>query len=180
VEGIGKLKIAEKIFRNGSWIGSFGGKNWANCTRATIDLINAALQFERKGDSKWFNNLIAKYNIVINEAHNGGKFLSKFMDNNSFDLAAKHQSMFCAKYGAQLYIILESLKGKDRESRRASNLKLLRNGLSKKEQQQFDLLMEKADKKEIESCDNCGEKCCLDICDEGHCAHCCNCSSWDR
>ena len=182
--GIEKLKLAEEIFNQCDyWSGSFGGRNWANCTRATIDLINAALQFERKQSKQWFNNLIAKFNIVINVAHNGGKFLNKFIENQGFDLAAENQAIFCAKYGNYLYKTLVLINGLEQTSRDYSKLKLIRNKLTRKEKAQFDLLISKAtvmrgddDDEDKETCANCDSKCCLHTCDEDHCAHCCDCA----
>lgn len=142
-EGIGKLKIAKTVFLEGNWPGGgYGGKTWGNCTEATIDLINAAIQFERKQNKQWFNNLIGKYNIVINQVHNGGKFLNKFMDNTSFDLAANNPALFAGRYGSQLYKVVSALEKADKGFREPSNFRLVRKRLGKLERKQIKKLFD--------------------------------------
>ena len=145
--GIEKIRVADAIFNKTEyWSSSYGGKKWAECTRATIDLINAALQFERKQSKKWFTQLVAKFNVAINVAHNGGKFLNKFISNSVFDLAANNQAQFCARYGAELFELVQALKGKEQNYRQPVNLPLVRNKLTRKERAQVDLLLANAKK----------------------------------
>lgn len=78
------------IFRDVAWNGGFGGKKWASCTKSSIDLFNAGI----KGD---ITNVVELFNRVINEEHNGGKYLNKIIDIRDFDEVAKDPSHYALK-----------------------------------------------------------------------------------
>jgi hypothetical protein len=134
--GIKKLQITEQIFADGSWSDSYGGKNWASCTRATIKLVNKAIIFVRKANDDNFRKLMEQFNKLINEVHNGGKFLNKFVPNKSFDQAANDLALFVAVRANELYSFIDQTKQLDEsiEANGLSGMKQLRK-MTKKDQQ---------------------------------------------
>ena len=89
-----------KIFNNLSWSGGgFGGKNWANCTRSALNLYNFCVT----GNIK---DAVKQFNTVINENHNGGKYLNKLINVSQFDEAANNPSEYTLKMLNKIFEIL--------------------------------------------------------------------------
>ena len=78
------------IFDRMKWDSSYGGKKWAACTKSAVELFNAAIS----GDIK---KVVELLNVVINENHNGGRYLNKVIGQHEFDEAATDASMFALK-----------------------------------------------------------------------------------
>jgi len=87
---ISDSKIMYYIFKNLSWGGSYGGARWASCTKSTINLFNACI-------NRKISRVVELFNIVINENHNGGKYLNKVIDVKEFNRAAKDASYYAIK-----------------------------------------------------------------------------------
>jgi hypothetical protein len=84
---INDAEIMYRLFNELSWNSSFGGKKWALCTKSAINLYNACV-------NKEINKVIELFNKVINEEHNGGKYLNKVIDVYEFDKAALNPAKF--------------------------------------------------------------------------------------
>lgn len=84
---IAEISTIYHIFRDLKWNGSFGGAKWANCTLSSIELFNACV-------NKEITKVVELFNRVINEEHNGGKYLNKVIDVSMFDSAANFPSKF--------------------------------------------------------------------------------------
>jgi hypothetical protein len=78
------------IFKDITWGGAYGGRKWASCTDSSIQLYNAGV----RGD---IEEVVSMFNRVINEEHNGGKYLNKIIDVSDFDLAANDPSSYALK-----------------------------------------------------------------------------------
>ncbi|MEK7178265.1 MAG: hypothetical protein AAB721_01225, partial [Patescibacteria group bacterium] len=74
--GIRRLGYVEYTFRNGFWESNMGGKAWAECTKANIELFNLVItlykSLGKKGEEHEFKRLLEGYNKNINQAHNNG------------------------------------------------------------------------------------------------------------
>lgn len=165
--GIKKLQVTEQIFLDGTWGESFGGKNWASCTRATITLVNKTIAFVRRPDERNFIKVMSQFNLLINEVHNGGKFLNKFVSNVEFDHAAKDLALFVASRANELYRFITSAmpileQGADFNS--FSGMKLLRQ-LSKKDKVVLKTITDAVDDNSL-----CRHDVDVDI------EHCCRCT----
>ncbi|MHA2066964.1 MAG: hypothetical protein ACXABY_21570, partial [Candidatus Thorarchaeota archaeon] len=78
------------IFKDIPWGGAFGGRKWASCTDSSIQLFNSGV----RGD---IESVVAQFNRVINEEHNGGKYLNKLINIGQFDEAAENPSSYALK-----------------------------------------------------------------------------------
>lgn len=83
--------IMYRIFKELHWSGAFGGKKWARCTKAAIDLFNACVNRE-------ITTVVELFNQVINAEHNGGKYLNKVIDVALFDEVAENPSLFTLQH----------------------------------------------------------------------------------
>ncbi|MGE3341553.1 MAG: hypothetical protein AB7J46_06690 [Candidatus Altimarinota bacterium] len=72
------------IFRYGRWSGSFGGLKWACCGAATIELFNAVQNLAAEPTEESAANLVMALNLVVNQAHNGGWWLNKFISHDLY------------------------------------------------------------------------------------------------
>jgi hypothetical protein len=156
LEGIKKLKVTEQIFLDGSWSDSYGGKNWASCTSATISLVNYAISFVKSPGEKAFRKLMEQFNRLINEVHNGGKFLNKFISNKHFDFAAQDLALFMAYNASHVYDfikLVEPIKARDTS---LAGCKQIRK-LGKKDSIDLKAIIDAVDKAPDESCGDCGE-----------------------
>jgi hypothetical protein len=109
--GVSKLRLAHKIFSEGRWAGSFGGKAWANCTAATIDLVNAIVRFQARPSTETLAVAKGAFNILVNCVHNGGLFLNKFASETMFNLAANNIAIFTARYAPCLFESAKLIEG---------------------------------------------------------------------
>lgn len=64
---------------------SIGGLKWASCGAATIDLFEALREVAVEQSTASVDNLLASLNRAVNQAHNGGWWLNKFISPDSFD-----------------------------------------------------------------------------------------------
>jgi hypothetical protein len=71
-----------------AWSGGYGGKAWFNCIQATMQLEASVVTMLRDQSPESVNDLLIKLNNCINQAHNGGWFLSKYADESEQDFAA--------------------------------------------------------------------------------------------
>ena len=84
---VAAVEKAYYLFHYCSWSGSFGGKPWENCTKEAISLYNLCLE----GD---IQKAVSQFNVVINMAHNGGRYLNKLISVEQMDEAAHNSSEF--------------------------------------------------------------------------------------
>lgn len=93
-----------RIFNEVYWGSGYGGPKWANCTRSAVGLYNACVS----GDIK---SVVQLFNKVINEEHNGGKYLNKVISVSEFDVAANNPSLYTIKHLAESIDILYTAWG---------------------------------------------------------------------
>ncbi len=84
------IEIIYYIFKDLPWTSSYGGRKWASCTESSIKLFNAGA----RGD---IESVVSLFNRVINEEHNGGKYLNKLILISQFDEAANNPSQYALK-----------------------------------------------------------------------------------
>ena len=105
--GIRRLGYVEYTFRNGFWESNMGGKAWAECTKANIELFNLVItlykSLGKKGEEHEFKRLLEGYNKNINQAHNNGWYLNKYVDKDWFDYASKSGSIPAIYCGTLFY-----------------------------------------------------------------------------
>lgn len=107
--------IMYQIFNSLGWGSNFGGKKWARCTKSAIDLYNACV-------NKEITEVVELFNKVINEEHNGGKYLNKVINVNLFDKVAKDPSKFTL---VNLRTIVDLLHTSWRVSKPSADLKII-------------------------------------------------------
>lgn len=73
------------ILRYGNFNGSVGGIKWAQCGNATAKLFDAVGKLAKDPTEESANNLIRAFNFAVNQAHNGGWWLNKFIPGGAFD-----------------------------------------------------------------------------------------------
>jgi len=163
-QGLAKLRFAHEIFSEGQWGDSFGGKNWANCTELTIQLVNAVLRFYHRSKDrnldlpgvetaveKLFQAVQKTFNELINAVHNGGLFLNKFGSNNMFDTAKDNLAMFAAMSGFELMTQYNFVNSFEPASKKLIREKLISSKLYRKEKRIAEALIRDV------ICNNCGE-----------------------
>lgn len=83
------LGTAQWMFEKLSWSSSFGGKAWAKCTQSIIDLDLAIQILLKDPTESSVQMVVTQLNNAVNQAHNGGWWLNKFIQQSWFDLASK-------------------------------------------------------------------------------------------
>lgn len=96
---IDNVSVILNIFSGINWTSGYGGKRWAACTESAINLFNACV-------NKEINEVVKLFNQVINEEHNGGKYLNKVITVDQFDEAAMRPAEFTLQ---NLHIIVDFL-----------------------------------------------------------------------
>lgn len=96
---IDNANVILNIFSKIAWTSGYGGKKWARCTRSAINLFNACV-------NKEITKVVELFNQVINEEHNGGKYLNKVISVDQFDEAAKRPADFTLQH---LHVIVDFL-----------------------------------------------------------------------
>jgi hypothetical protein len=82
------------IFRYGVWQSSgFGGPKWAACAASVINLLNAMGQLAKTPTHDTAEKLVQELNIAVNQAHNGGWWLNKFITQDVFTRIAQGSPM---------------------------------------------------------------------------------------
>jgi hypothetical protein len=97
------IKTIYYIFKDLAWGSSMGGAKWARCTESSIQLFNACV----KGD---IESTVVMFNRVINEEHNGGKYLNKLINVNEFDDAADNPSEYALRKLPQIIDVLDTAR----------------------------------------------------------------------
>ena len=85
----------------------YGGPLWLKCADLTVELHNAMIDRDH-------NKIIRTLNLIINQSHNGGLFLDKFIPKNLFDEAAINPSMCFLRNQKKLYGIVTSKKKEEK------------------------------------------------------------------
>lgn len=74
------------VFRYGTFDGNgMGGPAWARCGVALLPLFNSFRSLAIKQDQDSVGELMRAYNIAVNQAHNGGWWLNKFIGGDAFN-----------------------------------------------------------------------------------------------
>ena len=97
------LGAAQWSFQNLSWGSGYGGPKWAKCTEATIELDSSIRDFLNDPSDYQVGRLITKLNNAVNQAHNGGWWLNKFVDATMFDQAAAQSINLIAQAGIGMF-----------------------------------------------------------------------------
>ena len=74
-----------QVFRYGKFMGSVGGIKWAQCGLALGELFDAVGELSRTPTTDSLNQLVRVYNRAVNQAHNGGWWLNKFIHPNAMN-----------------------------------------------------------------------------------------------
>jgi hypothetical protein len=85
------LPAAWHSFAYGSWGGSFGGKKWAACSKATFELDQTITAIMGEPSQKTAGKLVDALNKAVNQAHNNGWWMNKFIGQDAFDRAARYE-----------------------------------------------------------------------------------------
>lgn len=104
------LSDVVKIHHNFSakgWSSSYGGKKWAKCTKRSVDLFNACLDRD-------IGSVVSLFNLLINEEHNGGKYLNKVIDVEQFNDAAYNPSKYFLTNMSTMIDILYAIHSVDK------------------------------------------------------------------
>src|SRR3990167_8854865 len=92
------------IFRYGVWQSAgFGGLKWACCGATTVDLLNAVHKLALQKDQSSALGLVKALNLMVNQAHNGGWWFNKFVNNNLFEEVSKNNIKHLYNHGALFY-----------------------------------------------------------------------------
>lgn len=83
---------------------SYGGGRWASSTASMQRLQEKLLQFLKTPTRQLFNETISEWHTCINEEHNGGRILSKFICGYVFDLAANYPFKNLIQSGVTAFI----------------------------------------------------------------------------
>lgn len=106
-----RLYRLHKAYMAGRWRKGYGGKPWAECTEATVRLMNAVQQFIRLNGQQQLDEAMLALNHLVTTAHNNGFFLSKFMSSNEFNYAASfNEKWFLTKASSSLAWAIELIK----------------------------------------------------------------------
>lgn len=89
-----------RIFNEFNWGEGYGGPKWASCTRSVINLFNSCVTGN-------IEKVVEQFNVVINENHNGGRYLNKVISAYAFDRVAEDPSLYTMKHMAQIFEILD-------------------------------------------------------------------------
>lgn len=97
------LGTAQWMFTNLKWSSSFGGPAWAKCTQSIIDLDSAIVTLINNPSNDAVALVVSKLNNAVNQAHNGGWWLNKFIQHSWFDLASRQSLRSLAISAAAMY-----------------------------------------------------------------------------
>jgi hypothetical protein len=90
---------------------SFGGKKWALCGAALCPLFNAVRDLALDPTEDNASKVLLNLNIAINQAHNGGWWLNKFIEVSAYDNMPKGRPEdVCATSTAVLAASIERAK----------------------------------------------------------------------
>jgi len=103
------LGYAQWRFRNCSWDGGYGGKKWAACTDSIFRLDKAAQAVMIDKTDEAVTEIVTALHNAINQAHNGGWWLNKFVQQNIFDHTCS-QSMYSLSLAAPTILAVTNLE----------------------------------------------------------------------
>ena len=99
-QAIEEIPYIYRVFDGVNWGGGYGGSRWAACTRSALNLFNSCVAGN-------IEKVVEQFNVVINENHNGGKYLNKIINVSDFDTVAKDPSLYTMRHLAQIFEILD-------------------------------------------------------------------------
>jgi hypothetical protein len=82
------LGAAQYRFLFNSWSSGYGGKAWGKCTEAIIQMDNTVRSLIKDPTEKNVAELVMSLNNAVNQAHNGGWWLNKFIGQEWFNKAS--------------------------------------------------------------------------------------------
>lgn len=82
------LAAMEVDFLHGAWSSNYGGGPWASATMTLHTLVSRAYAFMEHPNANTWGALLRDWHTCINEQHNGGYVLNKFIPNCVFNAAA--------------------------------------------------------------------------------------------
>lgn len=94
-ETLGKAQSSFLYYKWGG--GAYGGKKWASCTESIILLDRAARDLMRRPSEVHRVGVVNALNRAVNEAHNGGWWLNKFITEDRFSQASEQSLMALEK-----------------------------------------------------------------------------------
>lgn len=97
-----------EVFTWDGWDSGYGGRRWAMCAAATIDLDTRALAFMRHPVARTYKRMILALHTLLNQIHNGGSWVGKFgLTESALDDAAagNPESILQAAYTARRFIL---------------------------------------------------------------------------
>lgn len=105
------------IFRYGWSIGakSIGGKAWAQCGLSLAELFNVVGEFVRCPDEVRYGALMRSFNVTVNQAHNGGWWLNKFIPKNVFEQAQEGSVAAALRATPLIYKLDQEYRGLGQE-----------------------------------------------------------------
>lgn len=85
---IQQLPTIEIDFMHKGWCGSYGGRNWASATHSLHVLYADLKHFCVSPSRETWMQVVTQWHTCINEQHNGGAILTKYVSPDFFELAA--------------------------------------------------------------------------------------------
>ena len=85
---IQQLSTIEYDFMYKGWNGSYGGRNWASATHSLHVLYADLKHFCVFPSRETWMQVVTQWHTCINEQHNGGAILTKYVSSDFFELAA--------------------------------------------------------------------------------------------
>lgn len=108
------LGHAQWKFKNMGWSSGYGGKKWAQCTDSIFRLDKAAQAVLKDKSDESITELVTALHNAINQAHNGGWWLNKFVQQEVFDHTSR-QSMYSLSLAAPTILGITNLEIKDED-----------------------------------------------------------------
>lgn len=91
--------------------GGYGGPKWASCTKSVIGLDMQVRKLLKSGLQDDVAKLITALNHSVNQAHNNGWWLNKFVPQRAFDLGSK-QSVYTLCIAAPVFAEIAQYESK--------------------------------------------------------------------
>lgn len=102
------LGIAQERFKHYAWGGGYGGKKWELCTDSVFRMDHAVRELLTTPSTETVTELVAALNNAVNQAHNGGWWLNKFIAVDAFEKSAKQSLYTLASAAPGLHNVLTS------------------------------------------------------------------------
>ena len=104
------LGRAQYRFQHSSWSSGYGGQAWAKCTQSILDMDILIRILMQEPTDENVSNLVVALNNAVNQAHNGGWWLNKFVTQNWFTKASEQSLEALVMAGVGMYKIAEMTK----------------------------------------------------------------------